>query len=66
MSSNKPDPVWERIRKEAAEHAGEEPILASFLHSTILNLFQFLFIFFLLLSSFIPIHIPSPILFLYS
>ena len=37
MSSKKLDPVWERIRKEAAEHAGEEPILASFLHSTILN-----------------------------
>ena len=37
MSSKKPDPVWERIRKEAADHAGEELILASFLHSTILN-----------------------------
>jgi serine O-acetyltransferase len=29
--------VWERIHKEAAAHAGEEPILASFLHATILN-----------------------------
>jgi serine O-acetyltransferase len=37
MSSTTTDPVWERIRKEAAKHAGEEPILASFLHSTILN-----------------------------
>lgn len=32
-----PDPIWERIREEAAQHAGEEPILASFLHATILN-----------------------------
>ena len=31
------DPVWERIRTEAARHATEEPILASFLHATILN-----------------------------
>lgn len=37
MSSTTIDPVWERIRKEAAKHASEEPILASFLHSTILN-----------------------------
>lgn len=37
MPSTTTDPVWERIRKEAAEHAGEEPILASFLHATILN-----------------------------
>jgi serine O-acetyltransferase len=29
--------MWERIRAEAAEHAAEEPILASFLHATILN-----------------------------
>jgi serine O-acetyltransferase len=29
--------MWERIRNEAAEHAREEPILASFLHATILN-----------------------------
>ncbi len=31
------DPVWERIRREAQLHAAEEPILASFLHATILN-----------------------------
>jgi serine O-acetyltransferase len=37
MSSITTDPMWERIRREAAEHAGEEPILASFLHATILN-----------------------------
>ena len=37
MSPTDTDPMWERIRKEAARHAGEEPILASFLHVTILN-----------------------------
>jgi serine O-acetyltransferase len=37
MSAKKPDPVWERIRAETEKHAQEEPILASFLHSTILN-----------------------------
>jgi serine O-acetyltransferase len=37
MPSTTTDPVWERIRKEAAAQAGEEPILASFLHATILN-----------------------------
>ena len=37
MSSTSTDPMWQRIRKEAVEHAGEEPILASFLHATILN-----------------------------
>mgnify|MGYP001555427463 CR=1 FL=1 len=37
MSSTSSDPVWERIRAEAARHASEEPILASFLHATILN-----------------------------
>ncbi|MFP4501418.1 MAG: serine O-acetyltransferase [Candidatus Hydrogenedentota bacterium] len=31
------DPVWERIRAEAAENARREPMLASFLHSVILN-----------------------------
>ena len=31
------DPVWERVRKEAEEMAAGEPILASFLYSTILN-----------------------------
>ena len=35
--SASPDPVWERIRAETEKHAQEEPILASFLHSTILN-----------------------------
>ena len=37
MSAKQPDPVWERILTETAQHAQEEPILASFLHSTILN-----------------------------
>ena len=31
------DPVWERIRRENREAAAAEPILASFLHATILN-----------------------------
>jgi len=31
------DPVWDRIRREAQQHASGEPILASFLHATILN-----------------------------
>lgn len=31
------DPVWERIRAETEIHVQEEPVLASFLHSTILN-----------------------------
>jgi serine O-acetyltransferase len=33
----KQDPVWDRIRTETEIHAQEEPVLASFLHSTILN-----------------------------
>jgi serine O-acetyltransferase len=37
MAATKQDPVWERIRNETAKHADEEPILASFLHATILN-----------------------------
>mgnify|MGYP003666237628 FL=1 len=37
MSSTTTDPMWERIRQEASQHAREEPILASFLHATILN-----------------------------
>jgi serine O-acetyltransferase len=37
MSATSTDPVWEQIRREASEHASEEPILASFLHATILN-----------------------------
>ncbi len=31
------DPVWDRIRKETAAEVAKEPILASFLHATILN-----------------------------
>ncbi len=31
------DPIWERIRLEAAEEADAEPLLASHLHATILN-----------------------------
>ncbi len=31
------DPVWARVRQEAAEFAAAEPILASFVHATILN-----------------------------
>ena len=31
------DPIWERIRSETHEAAAAEPILASFLHATILN-----------------------------
>ena len=31
------DPIWERIRNETREAAAAEPILASFLHATILN-----------------------------
>ncbi len=31
------DPVWQRIRAEARQQATEEPMLASFLHATILN-----------------------------
>ena len=37
MSARKSDPVWDRILTEAAQHAKDEPILASFLHATILN-----------------------------
>ena len=37
MSVKNLDPVWERISAETEKHAQEEPILASFLHSTILN-----------------------------
>mgnify|MGYP001826576569 CR=1 FL=1 len=37
MSSKKQDAVWQRIREETAGHAADEPILASFLHATILN-----------------------------
>lgn len=37
MSPTAADPIWERIRAEATLHAAQEPILASFLHATILN-----------------------------
>ncbi|MFT4822647.1 MAG: serine O-acetyltransferase [Halioglobus sp.] len=37
MSPRKPDIVWDRIRKETEQKVTEEPILASFLHATILN-----------------------------
>ena len=37
MSQESNDPIWERIREETARHASDEPILASFLHATILN-----------------------------
>ncbi len=37
MSVQQQDIVWERIRAEVKQHAAEEPILASFLHATILN-----------------------------
>jgi serine O-acetyltransferase len=37
MTTTTSDPVWDRIRKETAGHASDEPILASFLHATILN-----------------------------
>ena len=31
------DPIWERIRSETRDAAAAEPVLASFLHATILN-----------------------------
>ncbi len=31
------DPVWDMLRQTSAKHAEQEPILASFLHATILN-----------------------------
>ena len=31
------DPVWGRIRQETQQHASNEPMLASYLHATILN-----------------------------
>lgn len=31
------DPIWDRIRKETAAEVAKEPILASYLHATILN-----------------------------
>ena len=37
MSPKKPDAVWDRIRQETEQKAATEPLLASFLHATILN-----------------------------
>ncbi|MEH6582221.1 MAG: serine O-acetyltransferase [Halioglobus sp.] len=37
MTKKHPDVVWDRIRKETEQKAANEPILASFLHATILN-----------------------------
>jgi serine O-acetyltransferase len=37
MPTSTADPLWDRIREETAGHADDEPILASFLHATILN-----------------------------
>lgn len=41
MSASQPkqsgDPIWQSIREEAGREAEREPILASFLHATILN-----------------------------
>lgn len=37
MNAHIEDPMWETIRSEALENARREPILASFLHATILN-----------------------------
>lgn len=31
------DPVWNMLRKTAQEHADQEPVLASYMHATILN-----------------------------
>ena len=37
MKAKKNDVVWDRIRRETEQKVTEEPILASFLHATILN-----------------------------
>lgn len=37
MAQTDKDPMWERILEETSRHAADEPILASFLHATILN-----------------------------
>ena len=37
MSTTERDPVWDRIRAETEVEVAREPILASFLHATILN-----------------------------
>ncbi|MDP5069437.1 MAG: serine O-acetyltransferase, partial [Congregibacter sp.] len=31
------DPIWQRISEETRKHSQDEPILASYLHATILN-----------------------------
>lgn len=35
--TQRPDPVWSMLRETSAEQAEQEPVLASFLHATILN-----------------------------
>lgn len=37
LAKRKADPIWESIRNETQCNAAKEPILASFLHATILN-----------------------------
>jgi len=37
MQATKLDPIWEQIREETAKQVAGEPVLASFLHATILN-----------------------------
>lgn len=37
ISTASSDPVWDMLRKTAQEHAEQEPLLASFMHATILN-----------------------------
>lgn len=37
MPKHKDDPIWEKIREEAAQDAQSEPMLASFLYSVVLN-----------------------------
>ena len=37
MSPKKADPIWDRIHAETERHVQREPVLASFLHATILN-----------------------------
>jgi len=37
MDGTAPDPIWEKIRGEAEEDARQEPLLASFLYSVVLN-----------------------------
>ena len=37
MNKASNDAIWDRIREETLHHAGDEPMLASFLYATILN-----------------------------